>query len=236
MKKIIAIAFAATCFVACKKENEAESIPVNNAPKYKTVDFGSKPDNYTYDQYGRQVKIVSFDGSRVESSYSKGRVTRIHYDASGAVFRTYTIELNADGLQAKSYYKEAPGNYTAYEYGQDKRPSKVTSLNNGQLDLAEYYYKDGNLDSIRYYRNNAWTLTNVMEYWLDQPCVQKGPNAGIMYNGEPSKNMCKSLTHNSANGTSVKENYSYEYNAQGLLTKLTEVTNGNTQTGFYTYY
>src|SRR5438132_758608 len=111
MKKLLFILMAATVFISCSKDkNDTETILVNSAPKYKTVDFKSQPENYAYDQYGRQVKIVSFDGSRVESSYNKGKVTKIYYDASGAIFRTYTIELNAAGLQAKVYYKEAPGN------------------------------------------------------------------------------------------------------------------------------
>ncbi len=237
MKRIFFSMLAATSLLSCNKDkNETEIIPVSNAPKYKIVDFKSKPDTYTYDQYGRQVKIVSFDGSRLEIAYSKNKVIKTQYDASGIVSNTTIIELNADGLEAKVYNKDIPANFTLYEYNADKTFSKVTAVYNGATTVNQYYYSGGNQDSVRYSTNGNWYLTNVYEYYIDQPCVQKPENSGITWYRAPSKLMCKTLTHKNPDGTGIKEDYVYEYNAQGLVSKVTETTPTSTVIGYYTYY
>jgi hypothetical protein len=236
MKKIIGVIFVTLSVVACKKDNDTEVIPVNDAPKYKIVDFKSKPETYSSDQYGRQVKVIAFDGSRVETAYSKGKVTRTEYDASGVVYRTIVSELNADGLMAKTWFKDDPGVYTVYEYTADNRYRLVTSVNALGTTVTTYHYSNGNLDSTRSSLNGAWYLTNVYEYYHDQPCVQQPANSGTLYNAKSSDFMYRSLTHNFANGTSIKSEFVYEYNAQGLVSKLTEVSPNGTTTGYYTYY
>jgi hypothetical protein len=237
MKKITLFLVAAISLQACKKNADyIDVIPVNSAAKYKVVDFHSKPDTYYYDSYGRQVKVVSFDGSRVENAYSKDRVTRTQYNSAGVLDKTTIIELNAAGLQAKYYFKETPANNTMFEYNQAKQVSKFVSSYNGELTTGDYFYSNGNLDSTRYTKNGNWYLTNVYEFHAGQPNVQKGANYGILYNGEFSKLMCKSQVHKQSNGTSIKEEYSYKYNAQGLVIELTEVSPNGTNIGYYSYY
>jgi YD repeat-containing protein len=238
MKKFILIISVSCSLLACQKSHlvAPETIPVNNAPKYKTSTWSGKTTTYEYDGYGRQVKLVESDGSRTETSYSKGKVTRNLFDPSGVLARTITITLNTDGLQSEVIYSDKPGNYTRYEYRSDKMVNKTVSKAGANMFESNHFYSNGNLDSIRYYTNGIFQLTNVYTCHLDQPNVCIPGNDGLMFYGLERSFMLKSLTHVSANGTITPENYSYEYNQAGLMIKTTETTQNGTSQGVFTYY
>ena len=236
MKKIIAILFAAINLVACKKDNDTQIIPVNNAPKYKTLEYKGEVTTYTYDGYGRQVKLVESDGSRTETSYSKDKVTQQQFNADGTPNRTITIWLNKQGLQSRMELSDKPGAYTEYKYNAQQQLTRTDSKNGADISWSELYYTGGNLDSTRYYQNGVWTLTNVYTYYLDKENVQIGANAGILFYGADKKNLMKSQTHVAPNGTITPEEYSYEFDALGRIITLNEVSQNGPSAVHYTYY
>jgi YD repeat-containing protein len=238
MRKLLFILIASAGLVSCSKEKNDNSgiIALENVPKYKTVTFGTNTTTYTYDPYGRQVLELQNDGSKVETYYASGKVTRKIFDASGAYIRTITIELRADGLREKDTYSDLPGNYVSYEYNAGKTIAKSISKSATDIIESVYFYSNGNMDSTQYFKNGVRYLTNKYTYYPDQPLVQLPANSGISWYGADKKNMVKTLTHVLVNGTTIVENYSYEYDSAGRLTILTQTGVNGASSGYYTYY
>jgi hypothetical protein len=237
MKKHLFILITATVFMSCSKDKDDSNgiVPITGVAKYKTVTYNDVT-TYTYDQYGRQAKEANSDGSFIESLYEKGKVIRKVYNNSGALTRTVTITLNADGLRDTETLSDKPGNYTKYAYTTGKKLGKFTSKAGADIYEGTYYYTGENLDSIRYTNNGVHYLTNIYTFYLDKPNVQIPENIGISYYKANYANMMKTLTHVGVNGNISPETYSYEYDATGRMITLTEVSNNGTSVGYYTYY
>ncbi|HEV7780465.1 MAG TPA: hypothetical protein VGO58_04320 [Chitinophagaceae bacterium] len=238
MKKIIFILLAATTFVACEKNNDAP--PVNpgdfaNQIK-KTVYDGGQIHTYTYDGSGRIKTRTALNLEKIEYDYTAGKIVEKQFDATGVLKRTYTYELDTNGLVAKETRSDRPDFTETRLYNSDKQVVKFTDAENANIDIGEYFYSNGNLDSIRFISNGNWYSTAKMTYYTDKTNILDNDAFGEYAWGKRSKNMVKSEQYFFSDGTiGDKENYTYEYDAKGRVTKVISTEDGDIYTTTYSY-
>ena len=241
MKKLLFILAAAASLTACKKNNV--DVPGGSAPsaggtKIKTIASGANITNYTYDGQGRETKEVNSDGSRVEYEYLSGAVIEKIFNSAGVFDYNYKFELNADGLYARTTVSNNPNYEILRLYNPDKTLAKEIDHINGNNSGIDYFYSNGNLDSMRFTGNNGdWQSTIVKTYYTNQPNVIPYESLGKTFYGKNNKNMEKSEVYKFPDGSSASQtDFSYEYDAQGRLIKQTSIFGNNIDISLYTYY
>lgn len=228
MKKIIFILLAATSFVACKKNNDAQpGSQADISDKIKKSTFGSGVTTYSYDGSGRLKTKTFSNGGKNEFEYQPGKVIEKEFEPGGVLKQTYTYELNASGLGEKETRGDNPAFQNLRQYNSDKQLVKFTMTGNG-TEVGEYFFSNGNCDSLRVSFNGVWQYTNKMTYYTDKLNVLGYDRSGLYFWGQKSKNMVKSERYSYPNGSmGIPENYSYEYDAKGRATKMISEADGD---------
>ncbi|HWR33435.1 MAG TPA: hypothetical protein VN451_07920, partial [Chitinophagaceae bacterium] len=226
---------------ACKKSSvDAPGLPLPTAgvSKIKTRAVGVNIINYTYDALGRIVAQVNSNGSKQEFEYLTGVVNKKFYNTSGVFQYGYKFELNAEGLCIRTTMSNSPNYELLHLFNPDKTVAKEISHINGNNSGRDYFYSNGNLDSIRFTGNNGnWQLTISKTYYTDKPNVLSVENYGELFYGKDNKNMIKSEVYKYPDGSTTSESgYSYEYDAQGRVIKQTSTAGNNIEIQLYTYY
>jgi YD repeat-containing protein len=243
MKKfLLTLLPAISLFLACKKNNNdiTPSPPGNgiNTAKIKTEAYGAIITTHTYDAQGRVVKEERSNGSKTEYEYLPGIVNEKSYDNAGVLLNTYTNEINTDGLRTRTTRSNNPGYEELCLYNPDKTLAKTISKNGGNNQALDFFYGNGNVDSIRFTTNGAWGLTVIYTHYTDKPNMLAYENYGynLLY-GKDDKNMLKSVIYKYPDGTTnTPSNYSYEYDAQGRVIKRTSTRGNDIEISLYTYY
>ena len=235
MKKIFVVLLSVPCFMACKKNSTAVDIaPAPAVAKVKTAAYGSNVATYTYDDQGRQLKVVLSDGGRAEYEYLPGVINRKFYGPSSTYLYTMKFELNSDGLCIRETVSSDPVYESLLKYNTDKSIAQNIVHNSLQTTQMDYFYSNGKCDSVRSTSAGKWLSTAIETYYTNKPNVLSGINTGESFLGKPDAYMLKSQLQ--LPGNTLLE-FSYEYDAQGRVTKRsTAAAGGYTTDGFYTYY
>ena len=238
MKKICLIFFIGA-FAACSKshDNPAPASPPASLTRIKKQTSGGDISTYSYDSQGKAVKVENSDGSKKEYEYATGKVTRKYFTTAGVYQDSNIEELNADGYTVRSTRSSQPAWESVYTYNADKTLAKQISKSNS-VTVLDYFWNNGNLDSIRFSsQNGTWNYTHVMTYYTDKPNGLSDDIFGEQYWGKNSKNLLKSNVNHFPDGSSsVKYDFTYEFDNQGRVTKETSTSdNGNVYITLNTY-
>ena len=222
--------------VSCKKDNSSQP-PAETVAKLKTWtdDYGVV--NYTYDASGRLTKYEHLGGTKRTYDYQPGLVVEKYYNAVGNLASTKNLELDVSGYVIHVSDPNVPGTPTVKVYNADHQLVKDISVNGIYTNSMDYFYSNGNCDSMRYSTNGVWSETIKWTYYTDKANSFSNTNQGQAYWGNSSKNLMKSEQYFYAGGTQNDvSNYTYEFDAKGLVTKETITYGGNMSISYFTYY
>jgi YD repeat-containing protein len=239
MKKLLFLLLATAGFVACKKSSvDAPVTPVSNETKVKTSTSGTTISTFYYDSKGRQLKIENSNGSKEEYEYLPGIINRKSYSTSGVFVFAYKYELNADGLVYRSTISNNPSYEELRQYNADKTLAKYLFKANGLTNSADYFYSNGNCDSVRFIGNDGkWSSTNIHTFYTDKINVLTDAITGEDFNGKDDKNMLKSDIYRYPDGTTNDmATYTYAYDAQGRVIKSTRTQGNDISINLISYY
>jgi hypothetical protein len=238
--KILLISFSvAVLLTSCSKNNADAPVPAadNSIAKVKTW-TSSYTSTYFYDAQGRLAKYENSNGSRVEQEYQPGIVIRKVYSNAGVFQYSYKNELNADGYLGRTTMSSNPNYEILYVYNPDKTLAKQISTISGSHQVIDYFYSNGNCDSMRFTGNNGnWSSTIAKTYYADKANVLTDANTGDNYYYKANKNMLKTELYKYPDGsTNELATYVYEYDAKGRVVKQTRTQDGNINIDLLTYY
>ncbi len=240
MKKIFFLLFTAAGFMACKKSNtDAPVNPGNSVAKIKTWTSGANVSTYNYDAQGRITSSINSNGSGYEYQYSNGTVLEKAFSAGHVLNKTYTLELNTDGNVIRRTDNNNPVLEELYIYNADKTLAKhIGHYAGGNTQVIDYFYKNGNCDSLRFTGNNGnWSLTIQKTYYTDKTNGISSENRGEFFWGKSSSNLLKSEVYKYPDGTTnTPGSYTYEFDANGRVVKITGTQGNNIDIEFITYY
>lgn len=240
MKKVLFVSIIALSFMACGKKDVDAPTPAPAATNalVKKMTESLSVSNYEYDAQGRLSKIFRSSGIKTEYTYAANLITQTTYKANGDFDFAYKYELDAKGKAVKTTLS-SNANYTVvHVYNSEGYLIKHIDNINGQSSGADYFYSNGNLDSIRYINgSNNWYMTRKKTYYTNQSNVLGDEsNYGNFFGGKQNKNLLKSDLYISADGLSTNlTNYSYEFDAQGRVNKLTTTHDANLNIYYYEY-
>ena len=226
LNKIIAIILI-TFSTSCSKDEPqtiAQPEPVVVVPKVKTFTIGTSLYTHTYDTQGRLLARISSDGYKNEYTYTSNTVTNKYYE-SNVQTSTYIYDLNADGLKIKSLRTfPSAGNYqTVYTYNANKQ--LVTLVNSNSLDTKTstktFFYTAKDLEHTEEtfsYNTNNWKF--YYTYFIDKTNTFGNKNQGYLFDiEEESQHPIKTLTAVFSPTNTQVDSYTYEYDAQGRISK-----------------
>jgi hypothetical protein len=204
--------------------------------KVKTATYDTTVFSYTYDAQGRQLTCDNSDGLKRKYDYPIGSIKESVYK-NGTLEYFYKNDLNADGLCIKETKSNEPAYEQQYEYNPDKMMSKIITKKNGAaIQQIDFFYSNGNCDSIRLISNGQYSLTIVKEYYTDKPNVFSNEIFGNNHYGKSSRNMLRSETYIYPGSSGSCTNFSYEYDSQGRVAKEISSKANLTSISAYTYY
>jgi hypothetical protein len=239
MKILIIPFFAGVLFTSCSKNNSdvPSPEPGTSASRIKTR-TSSYVTTYFYNAEGKATKYENSDGSGSAFEYQPGIVIRKVYNTAGVFQYSYKHELNADALVFRTTISNNPAYEIIRLYNADKSIAKQISMINGNNNSIDYFYSNGNCDSMRFTGNNGnWSSTVVKTYYTGKPNVLTDAATGDDFYGKASKDMLKSEIYKYPDGSSNElATYTYEYDGQGRVIKETRSQGGNINISLITYY
>ena len=198
----------------------------------KKTDALGNVETYTFDNAGRVISSTDRNGTVHSIKYDVmgNPLVKTNTDGTQTITKTYTYDcmgnLNTvdDGNESIYYFYDGLGNKTR-EYG--KKTVKVFRYNNGGLLTESEVYVGRTLQQKTLYTyNESGQVLKVSEGYRDSTLINTVSEYQYDVLGR------RTLAVN-ANGTSEKT----EYNAAGLITKLTNYSGPNVISKYeYTYY
>ena len=238
MKNVFLLLGFAAVLSSCAKE-DIDDLPdsLNENSKVRTATYGTTTLTYTYDAIGRQVTCDNSDGIKKVYAYSIGNIRESVYK-NGQFEYFYKHDLNTDSLCIKEIKSNDNSYEQLYQYNPDRRMVKTITKKNGTaIQVMDFFYSNGNCDSIRFFNNNQWVLTILKTYYTDRINVFDPEVFGNKYFGKGNRNMLRSETFSYPGCTPEHpSNFNYEYDSMGRVIKETSAKENYTSTGLYTYY
>lgn len=229
---------AAGLLVSCSKnKNDSPGNPSTGSIKMKTYtgDYGTQ--TYTYDSKGRLVLLTYADGAKSEYDYSNpDKIINHYYFSDGSLEGTGEYDLNPDGLIIKRVYSDGPPNVYTTEYDAKRNVIKEVATSGGNTSVSDYFYTNGNLDSMRYKWNGNYGHTIIYTYYTDKADVLNSDTYGRGYDGYYGKHLLKKEETRYSNGDVSIWDYTYEFDGKGRVTKRTSQNGPSQSIGLYTYY
>ncbi len=235
---ITAVLSLVFCF-SCKKENTTNTPgnPAANNVKVKTQTGNWGTTTYTYDGNGRVTLEQNSSGSKVTYDYQNGMVIKKQYNTGGVNDFTAQFEVGANGLIIKETHPNSPTYVSISVYNNDQEIVKRTITQNGVTDAFDYFYSNGNCDSVRNSSNGNWNSTEVYTYFTDKLNSLDNNAYGLPYFGKGNKNLVKTEQWFYSGGQSTSlYNYSYEWDGNGMVSKETVTWNANINISYFTYF
>ena len=232
---------------SCKKDHtEPPPPPVS---KVKTIAAGNDTRTYSYDSKGRVSEILLALYGKYEYAYADTGIVISFYDTTGAYKGKQVYKLGSKGLAVSTYSSFSTSDQTTYTYtpsGQLSTASTVRTLTGQPTRRWDYfyYYTNNNLDSELISYNNGSTVTNSVyayydQYYTDKTNTLGNANYGQAFLGASSKNPVSAARDigSDSQGNMPQTNYSYEYDAQGNITKVLHTWGSSSFAPIsYTYY
>lgn len=242
MKKLILIAITGVVFASCSKKTNVDepadpTPPASVVGKVKTTTFDGEVRTYSYDNKARCVLIQKNTGVKTTYEYWPGKVTMRFYKSDGSLSYSRFIELNSMGRAARVTRDDDAAFEELIEYNADGTSKKSVTKQSGQTYTDDYFYTNGNCDSVRRSIDGTWHHSMVYSY-TNMPNVLSNVTFGDDFFSKPNKNLRSSAFYRYANGvTTLPIESSYEFNVKGQVIKSTELYPGGApEIGTYTYF
>ncbi len=240
MKKqfILMSTIATVLLFSCKKENISNPAANGmNGSRIKTWVTASSVSNYTYDASGNLTALTYSDGSKKTYDYQPGKITEKIFDAGGINTQAYVYELNADGLVSKETSPQIPGFDIVTIYNSERQIVKTVAHANGLIQSADYFYSNGNCDSVRFSTGNTWNSSVIRSYYPDKLNSLDYDSQGTSFYGKGNKNLEKTEQYFFSDGSKGDlVTYSYELDAKGRAVKQTTSSGANLEIGLISYF
>jgi hypothetical protein len=211
--------------LACKKESDkASTCKMTTVTQVGTN--GNQAFTITYNDEGKVATIDQTMGTATHKdfSYDGNTMYVISLDKDGHFTQKDSITLDAKGrpLNIRSFLNIDQSywyNYT-FEYNGDDLAKTVQTNHEGtNLGITTLIYSNGNPTSV-----SVGNSSSILDYYTDKK-VQKGDYlefASLLQYGlsiYPHKNLVKTLA---SSGSVI--NFTYEFNSDGLISKVTAST------------
>jgi Domain of unknown function (DUF4595) with porin-like fold len=251
MKKLLFSIFAVAAMASCKKEkisDPANPVVTKNIAKVNYVYDNGTPetDEFTFGTDGKIASIKSNDRTHTFNFISAAslEVTE-RVNTSNAIIAIRYCELNEKGYITKMVVKNAAGTISGtYNYmynAEGYQTGNKLTYPNGDTWEDVHTYADGNIISVKTYKNNVLNdytdltydntkanktrVTNYAEYW-DVP--------GLF--GKGAKHMRSELKRYNASGTlTFHIQFTHELDADGYPVKQTNNYVLQGKQGIFTY-
>jgi hypothetical protein len=253
IKDTILFAFAMVLLITgCKKNDSTNSTITPSASKLKTLTALPSGDvsTFYYDSIGRIKKVTTTATSNYLSYVYKGADSIIVFSSNGTdSLRVGAYKLNGIGLAITN---SAPSNTVTYTY--DVNGYETNATTNSILgSVADTFVISGN--NITEHKTGAsspalFTTVNTQQvytYLTSKTNTVSNANRGMSFLGKSSANPVNTETFHSRTvvtippGTTTADetyNYSYDYDSNNRITKMTKtaVSNSAVTSETYTYY
>lgn len=238
---LLLLVAAAGLLISCSKNNNdspGSPNPSTGSFRIKTYTSDNGSTNYTYDSKGRLISKVYSDGAKREFDYTNpNKIIDNYYFANGNLESTGEYDLNAAGLVIKKVYSDGPANLYTTNYDANKNIIKEVNTVNGNVSVLDYFYTNGNLDSLRYKWNGSYHYTIIYSYYTDKADVLNNDAWGQGYEGYYGKYLVKKEETRYADGSpSSTWEMTYEFDAKGRASKRTAKKGQTINISYYTYY
>lgn len=214
---------------SCKKTDNKNNVVCKITSAVATPTGGTPSSiNFTYDN-GKLSSVIT-TGSSASSknfSYSGNTINIIEKDGSGAIDNTKEITLNSNNKIGTITEKDPSGTIqnimTCYYDANGDLQRTISIYSGGTPDTTDFIFSGGNLFSVK---SPGSTSMTTLSYFTDKTW-QEGDyikliqfvDYGAFY--IQNKNLVKSLSFGSST-----QDFSYEYNSAGRITKLTMTSGG----------
>ena len=198
----------------------------------KKTDALGNVETYTFDNAGRVISSTDRNGAvhSIQYDVMGNPLVKTNTDGTQTITKTYTYDCMGnlatvyDGNEVMHYDYDGSGNKTR-EYGGNT--TKIFSYNNsGLLTETNIYYGRTKYQRALYTYNESGQVVKVSEGYRDSTLI----NTVSEYQYDV---LGRRILAVNANGTSEKT----EYNAAGLITRLTNYSGPNVISKYeYTYY
>jgi hypothetical protein len=244
-------------FTACKKtelakpqspaEEESEVTDYNAKKpqpaisKVHTRTAGNDVRTYTYDNMGRQTQSSSTANNSIVYEYDGSLVDYWIYYPGGTLAGSTVGQLNNNGLLT-SYTSTNPNGTFAlsgiYTYNASRQQTgQEVNFSNGDQAIGTFTFQSDNLVSAESHVNGSLSWTKTHTYYLNKQNTLSNEAFGQPYYGTSSKNLVKSTVFTIIGGATTTEEFKYEFDPQGRVTKVKTTKNGVQQPDIiYTYY
>lgn len=243
MKKttsLTAIAFTSLIVLSCSKEkneNPSNTAATSSVTRIKTWSNTSGQKTYLYDNSGKLTEVQSNTGSKVTYEYAPGKIIHRQFNTAGVNDFTAEYDLNEAGLVVTEKRPSQPGFTATFIYNDQKQPVKSIYNTNGIVHTQDFFYNNGNCDSIRISENGNWDYTRHFTHYTDKSNHLSNEAYGYPFFGKESKNLVKSVEYIDSNGSSSGlTSIEYEYDAKGRPVKETKTQGVNIYINYITYY
>ena len=243
MKKLLTLLILLTLFsTSCSKNDDPQPQSINSIPKVKTIAYGStNASTFTYDYQGRILKQGESDGSKVEYIYNANSVIENSFNSALTLTKTYSIELNTNGLieNATLIFPYNIDHRLEYTYNTDKQLAVLKSTSGTNFNLnynEEYKYTSKQLNNKkRYQLDGTLFQTTNYEYFTDENNSIGFKNRGLNYYADVSEFPIKSemIIFSATNSNTYF--YDYNYDSKNRISKKI-INSGNDGINDITYY
>lgn len=234
---LIAAVISAVLF-SCKKSDDSIVPPggANTVSKIKTWTSNSGTATYIYDAEGRLIEAVRSTGGKTTYEYLSGQVIQKQFNSSGVNDFSYHYELGPEGLVFKETRPATPSFSASNIYNSSRQLLKSANNFAGQSNARDYFYSNGNCDSIRLSTNGNWINTLIKTYYTDKPNSIGYDAEGLSFFGKGNKNLVKTEQYFLPDGTKNDiTTFTYEFDSKGRAIKQTGTQGANIFIEYITY-
>jgi len=227
--------------MSCSKEKTGNPSNGNNpgaqVSRIKTWSSSASQRTYIYNSNGKLAEVQSNTGSKDTYEYTPGKIIKKQYNNAGINDFTAEHDLDANGLGITEKRPTQPGFTGTHIYNDQKQPVKRIYNMNGLIQTQDYFYANGNCDSVRYSENNIWKYTRRFTYYTDKFNYLSNEAYGYPFFGKESKNLVQTDQYVNPDGsTSEIITITYEFDQQGRPVKETRTQGANLFINYITYY
>jgi len=259
---IIAV-LATLASLSCNKDKAISPDPhsvtkIQSETSYHADGTISDATSYEYDNDARLLKLKSLDNSYSTADYSTTMIIITYYNADGTLDANQTEQINLDskGLATSIIYTSTKKSAAL------NKPHLFKYSTNGNTTYSTTYNTDGfiltrTIATPDYTNIVNHTITNdnvtkedevytpkggtsstysfAYEYYTDKINTIGMYNTGIYYNGKDNKNLYKKKTVISGSTSYILNNYEYEFDGKGRVSKIINKDASGTISGWTTY-
>lgn len=254
MKKInsiLAITLSFVLLASCSKEkinvNECENNNGNGNGnnntippslfRIKTWSNSSSQRTYLYNSESKLVEVSSNTGSKETFDYTAGKIIKKQFNTAGINDFTAEYDLNESGLGITEKRPSQPLFTGTSIYNEQKQPVKRIYNINGAVQTQDYFYHNGNCDSIRFLENGILKYTQQFTYYTDKFNHLSNEAYGYPFFGKESKNLQKAVQFVYPNGSITgTTTFTYEFDEKGRPIKETLTQGTNLYINYISYY